>query len=182
MLIHKAGMQVLFENLNFDQAKIEELLKSLDLLNGRRVVVFDLETVGMPYGKKSDRDINPTQISELYVCAFDLDFGNLPGPPELKMTSGEMSDEFRKVENIDDLPGNPPGFEEFHSYVLLNPATMMAYIDQRGEPTKGGQWQVGKYLDYTGYHSQAKYDLIKADRAKSLPEAKAMKGFMDFIG
>ncbi len=125
---------------------IENLAESFELFQGRRMIFFDLETIGSTFGDYQDRV--PRQISEIYAIAFDLDL-NI-SLQEVAQGYLDNKDEFHfLVDYTPDVIARRKK-EKSLTYKQAVEQGLEKYIyDEKNRKKYNQPWNVQDYVDYT---------------------------------
>lgn len=125
---------------------LENIAESFESFQGRRMVFFDLETIGSTFGDYQDRV--PRQVSEIYAIAFDLDLN--VSLQEVAQGYLDNKDEFHYLVNY--TPDVVARREQEKSLTFdqaVAQGTEQYVTDEFGRKKYNQPWNVQDYIDYT---------------------------------
>tara|TARA_B100000674_G_C37841306_1_gene915446 strand:- start:48 stop:1055 length:1008 start_codon:yes stop_codon:yes gene_type:complete len=150
LLIKKMIRSALLETVLYiptdPNLSIENIAESFESFQGRRMVFFDLETIGSTFGDYQDRV--PRQISEVYAIAFDLDLnvslqevaqGYLANKDEFHYLVDYTPDVLSRRQKEKSLTFDQAVAQGSEQYVT----------DSQGRKKWSQPWNVQDYINYT---------------------------------
>ncbi len=145
-MIRSALMETVLYIPTDPNLSLENLAESFEAFQGRRMVFFDLETIGSTFGDYQDRV--PRQVSEIYAVAFDLDLnvslqevaqGYLDNKDEFHFLADYTPDVIAKRSQEKSLTFNQAVAQGLDQYA----------VDAFGKKKRNQPWNVQDYIDYT---------------------------------
>jgi hypothetical protein len=125
---------------------IENFMESFESFQGRRMVFFDLETIGTTFGDYQDRI--PKQVSEIYAVGFDLDLRTLGS----NISQGYLNnkDEFHYLADYTQEVQQKRESEKSLTFQQSVEQGLEKHeLDDRGRKKWSQPWNVQDYVDYT---------------------------------
>ena len=149
---------VLYIPTQSDQS-IENFMESFEAFQGRRMVFFDLETIGTTFGDYQDRV--PRQISEIYGVGFNLDLN----APMQEIAQGYLSDkdEFHYLADYTQEVQQRRKMEKSLTFQQSVDQGIFDYeLDDQKKKKRSQPWNIQDYIDYT--HREDPHTISKIEK------------------
>ena len=145
-MIKRALMETVLYIPTDPHHSLENFKSSFEAFQGRRMVFFDLETIGATFGDYQDRV--PHQVSEIYAVAFDLDLNT----PLSEIAQGNLKNmnEFHYLVDYTEAVTQQREREQSLTFDQAVAKGLETYrFDDKNRKKRNQPWNVQDYINYT---------------------------------